>query len=242
MEVPYPNNQPSLSTPAGNVAGSGETHPTAAADPFNLPPGYRFCPTDKELVLEYLKKKLLDKDLPPNRIVEVELYKQTPDQLSTNNAMVGENEWYFFTPRDKKYPNGTRPNRAAGSAEPGSTNGYWKATGKDRTIQDGKTTIGFKKSLVFYEGKPPNGTKTSWLMHEYRVDAPISITAKVKCPSMRLDKWVLCKIYKNKASSGKKDADKEVSKANSTYELIQSRIQPLSYYHDDMDYYLRSFQ
>ncbi|CAH9105964.1 unnamed protein product [Cuscuta epithymum] len=241
MEVPSPNNQPSLSTTAANVAGSGGIHPTAAADPFNLPPGYCFRPTDKELILEYLKKKILDKELPPNRIVEVELYKHTPEQLSANNAMVGENEWYFFTSREKKYPNGSRPKRAAGSAEPGSTNGYWKATGKDRTIQDGGKTIGFKKCLVFYEGKPSNGKKTSWLMHEYRVDAPKSTNAGGNYPRMMLDKWVLCKIYK-KTLSGKKDANKEEdSGANSTDELIQS-FQPLSYYHDDMDYFRNSFQ
>lgn len=69
----------------------------------------------------------------------------------------GEKEWYFFSPRDRKYPKGSRPNRAAGS-------GYWKATGADKPIG----TMGIKKSLVFYAGKPPGGVKTNWIMHEYR--------------------------------------------------------------------------
>ena len=76
-------------------------------------------------------------------------------------ALYGEKEWYFFTPRDRKYPNGSRPNRAAGR-------GYWKATGADKPIGQPKT-VGIKKALVFYAGKAPKGEKTNWIMHEYRL-------------------------------------------------------------------------
>lgn len=77
-------------------------------------------------------------------------------------AEFGENEWYFFTPRDRKYPNGVRPNRA-------TVSGYWKATGKDKAIYSGSKYVGVKKALVFYKGKPPHGIKTNWIMHEYRL-------------------------------------------------------------------------
>lgn len=78
--------------------------------------------------------------------------------------MFGEQEWYFFSPRDRKYPNGVRPNRAAVS-------GYWKATGTDKPIRSsrGDGHIGVKKALVFYRGKPPKGRKTNWIMHEFRL-------------------------------------------------------------------------
>lgn len=76
-------------------------------------------------------------------------------------ALYGEKEWYFFSPRDRKYPNGSRPNRAAGS-------GYWKATGADKAIGKPKAA-GIKKALVFYAGKAPRGIKTNWIMHEYRL-------------------------------------------------------------------------
>lgn len=76
--------------------------------------------------------------------------------------MFGEQEWYFFSPRDRKYPNGARPNRAA-------TSGYWKATGTDKPVlSTGNEKVGVKKALVFYGGKPPRGVKTNWIMHEYR--------------------------------------------------------------------------
>lgn len=82
-------------------------------------------------------------------------------------AAFGEKEWYFFSPRDRKYPNGARPNRAAAS-------GYWKATGTDKIILASGNgvsheNIGVKKALVFYKGKPPKGIKTNWIMHEYRL-------------------------------------------------------------------------
>jgi len=96
---------------------------------------------------------------------------------AAGKAIFGEREWYFFSPRDRKYPNGVRPNRAAAS-------GYWKATGTDKPIHTSNVNntnvqqglgqqqlreIGVKKSLVFYEGRPPKGIKTNWIMHEYRL-------------------------------------------------------------------------
>lgn len=78
-------------------------------------------------------------------------------------AEFGENEWYFFSPRDRKYPNGVRPNRA-------TVSGYWKATGTDKAIHSGSKYVGVKKALVFYKGKPPKGIKTDWIMHEYRLN------------------------------------------------------------------------
>lgn len=171
-----------------------------------LPPGFRFHPTDEELVVHYLKKKAASAPLPVAIIAEVDLYKFDPWELPAK-ASFGEQEWYFFSPRDRKYPNGARPNRAA-------TSGYWKATGTDKPIlttssSGGTQKVGVKKALVFYGGKPPKGIKTNWIMHEYRLTdnnkstnmkPPGCDMANNKKGSLRLDDWVLCRIYKKNNS------------------------------------------
>ncbi|MCD7464267.1 hypothetical protein HAX54_052367 [Datura stramonium] len=162
-----------------------------------LPPGFRFHPTDEELVVHYLKKKIAATPIPVDIIAEIDLYKFDPWELPAK-AIFGEQEWYFFSPRDRRYPNGARPNRAA-------TSGYWKATGTDKPVftSGGIQKVGVKKALVFYGGKPPKGVKTNWIMHEYRVTEnktnnkpPSCDIAANKKGSLRLDEWVLCRIYK----------------------------------------------
>ena len=107
--------------------------------------------------------------------------------ISAGKALFGENEWYFFSPRDRKYPNGARPNRAAGS-------GYWKATGKDREVLNAATgsLLGMKKTLVFYSGRAPRGEKTKWVLHEYRLDGDFG-AARRSC-KVRNDPGVGCTL------------------------------------------------
>ncbi|KAK1430988.1 hypothetical protein QVD17_14155 [Tagetes erecta] len=164
--------------------------PVPLMDPMtqlNLPPGFRFFPTDEELMVQYLCPKVAGNDRPLQIIGDVNLYKFDPWELPSK-AMFGEKEWYFFSPRDRKYPNGSRPNRVSGS-------GYWKATGTDKVIMSEGRKVGIKKALVFYVGKAPKGSKTNWIMHEYRLSEP----SKNKNNSW-LDDWVLCRIYEKNSS------------------------------------------
>ncbi|KAK7348761.1 hypothetical protein VNO80_23421 [Phaseolus coccineus] len=154
-----------------------------------LPPGFRFHPTDEELIVYYLCNQATSKPCPASIIPEVDIYKFDPWELPEKTDF-GENEWYFFSPRERKYPNGVRPNRA-------TVSGYWKATGTDKAIYSGSKHIGVKKALVFYKGKPPKGLKTDWIMHEYRLIGSRRQTNR-QMGSMRLDDWVLCRIYKKK--------------------------------------------
>lgn len=50
----------------------------------NLPPGFRFHPTDEELVVYYLKKKAANLPLPVSIIAEIDLYKFDPWELPGN--------------------------------------------------------------------------------------------------------------------------------------------------------------
>ncbi|KAL6614053.1 hypothetical protein ACP70R_036323 [Stipagrostis hirtigluma subsp. patula] len=157
---------------------------------LQLPPGFRFHPTDEELVMHYLCRRCAGVPIAVPIIAEIDLYKFDPWQLP-RMALYGEKEWYFFSPRDRKYPNGSRPNRAAGS-------GYWKATGADKPVGSPKP-VAIKKALVFYAGKAPKGEKTNWIMHEYRL-ADVDRSARKK-NSLRLDDWVLCRIYNKKGAA-----------------------------------------
>nr|POF20776.1 isoform 2 of protein ataf2 [Quercus suber] len=77
-------------------------------------------------------------------MVDVELYNHSPEWLAEEYEKYDEQEeLYFFTPRYRKYPNGKRPDRAAGD-------GYRKATEADKEIESNKgITVGYKKTLVF---------------------------------------------------------------------------------------------
>ncbi|KAG8049228.1 hypothetical protein GUJ93_ZPchr0009g1156 [Zizania palustris] len=163
-----------------------------------LPPGFRFHPRDDELICDYLVPKAGGKvgfsGLHPP-MVDVDLNKVEPWDLPAVASVGGKQvqEWYLFSLRDRKYATGQRTNRA-------TISGYWKATGKDRTVARRGTLVGMRKTLVFYQGRAPKGTKTPWVMHEYRMleDQPSSTTLS----SSSKEDWVLCRVICKRKSVG----------------------------------------
>ncbi|CAK9175244.1 unnamed protein product [Ilex paraguariensis] len=166
-----------------NHFGNNEAH---------LPPGFRFHPTDEELITYYLLKKVLDSNFTARAITEVDLNKCEPWHLP-EKAKMGEKEWYFFSLRDRKYPTGLRTNRATEA-------GYWKATGKDREIYSSKTysLVGMKKTLVFYRGRAPKGEKSNWVMHEYRLEGKFAYHYLSRSSK---DEWVISRVFQKSGST-----------------------------------------
>ncbi|KAF8412740.1 hypothetical protein HHK36_000709 [Tetracentron sinense] len=169
-----------------------------------LLPGFRFHPTDEELVGFYLWRKVEKKPISIELIKQIDIYKYDPWDLPKVST-VGDKEWYFFCIRGRKYRNSIRPNRVTGS-------GFWKATGIDRPIySDGETNdcIGLKKSLVYYRGSAGKGTKTDWMMHEFRLPASgkSSNLPNAKNSTHEAEIWTLCRIFKRNVSYRKYTPD-----------------------------------
>ncbi|XP_008648389.1 NAC domain-containing protein 35 [Zea mays] len=165
----------------GGADDADDGHLQQASGGDMVMPGFRFHPTEEELIDFYLRRRVEGKRFNIELINLVDLYRYDPWDLPAL-ASIGDKEWYFYVPRDRKYRNGDRPNRVTPS-------GYWKATGADRTVYvEVKRPIGLKKTLVFYVGKAPKGLRSSWIMNEYRL------------PSGEADRYQkeisLCKVYK----------------------------------------------
>ncbi|KAJ3706421.1 hypothetical protein LUZ61_010126 [Rhynchospora tenuis] len=167
-----------------------------------LPPGFRFYPSDEELVCHYLYKKVANERISQGTMVEVDLHTREPWELP-EVAKLTANEWYFFSFRDRKYATGSRTNRATKS-------GYWKATGKDRQINNPATRepVGMRKTLVFYQGRAPNGNKTGWVMHEFRLETPHSPPK---------EDWVLCRVFQKKKGDNEHDTPSPTSPTPGLY-------------------------
>lgn len=160
-----------------------------------LIPGFRFHPTDHELVLYYLKRKLMGKKIIVKAVAEVNIYDFSPWDLPDKSLLKsGDLEWFFFCPKSKKYGSGPRSNRA-------TEKGFWKATGKDRKVEYNGRTVAMIKTLVFHLGPTSQGQRTNWVMHEYNMK-----DQKLEDQGIIQDMFVLCKIFEKEGAGPKNGA------------------------------------
>ncbi|KAM7280334.1 hypothetical protein ACFE04_007468 [Oxalis oulophora] len=196
-----------------------------------VPPGFRFHPTEEELLHYYLRKKVACEKIDLDVIQEVDLNKLEPWDIQ-EKCKIGstpQNDWYFFSHKDKKYPTGTRTNRATAV-------GFWKATGRDKLIYSGFKRIGSRKTLVFYKGRAPHGQKSDWIMHEYRLDENTTNSDTNACNSISEssssseDGWVVCRVFRKKNYQKALDQSPKGSSSN----LLDSKMSTSHHHHHEM--------
>ncbi|XP_028775138.1 NAC domain-containing protein 77-like [Neltuma alba] len=72
-----------------------------------------------------------------------------------------------------------------------------------------REVVGMRKTLVFYRNRAPNGIKTGWIMHEFRLETP-------QMPPK--EDWVLCRVFH------KTKSDDNTNNSNISAELMWDSI------------------
>ncbi|XP_074575823.1 NAC domain-containing protein 87-like [Curcuma longa] len=195
---------------------------------INLPPGFRFHPKDEEIITHYLIPKIINPSFSATAIGDVDFNKCEPWHLPGKAKMQGEKEMYFFFQKDRKYPTGTRANRATES-------GYWKATGKDKEIYKAKTTalVGMRKTLVFYKGRAPRGQKTNWVMHEFRQEGKHHSLPNL--PRSAKDEWVVCRVVHKTIGLKRSSPPTEDGHLMDSISTLSPLMEPNLTYHQILD-------
>ncbi|XP_047050985.1 NAC domain-containing protein 90-like [Lolium rigidum] len=178
---------------------------TGSGDLFAATPGFRFYPTEDELLGFYLRHHLAGTTGPNvHRVIPVvDVYSHHPSHLPT---MAGEanvrdaEQWFFFCPRAEREMRGGRPARTTPS-------GYWKATGSPSYVFSSSCSasskvIGVKRTMVFYQGRAPAGSKTTWKMNEYKAvaddeedDRNATAGHQTAAPLRLRNEFSVCRVY-----------------------------------------------
>ncbi|XP_019248816.1 PREDICTED: NAC domain-containing protein 55-like [Nicotiana attenuata] len=171
------------------------------------PLGYRFVPNDQQLLL-YLLWKVKGESIPPGLIQDADIYERNPFQLPGMDTE--EKYTYFFTRRERKYPNGFKTDRSTRDGK-----GYWKITSKLTPIfVAGNLQFGKKNVLVYYLKTPKgqNDIKTNWIMHELELNKSLFPR---HASEEKFNDFIVCRIH-----------DREKRKGNEQLDMVNSLIEP----------------
>ncbi|XP_009121709.1 NAC domain-containing protein 83 isoform X2 [Brassica rapa] len=151
-----------------------------------LPIGYRFHPTDQELILHYLLPKSFASPLPSSIIPVFDVFFSHPLTFPGDQE---EKKRYFFCKKRREVSSRTKIS---------SGDGYWKPIGKEREIIACGRTVGIRRTLAFHETNKSSCklNKTRWCMTEYCLAGFAS--TKVS------GEWAVYNVYERKASKGRR--------------------------------------
>uniref|UniRef100_A0A0D9V9R8 NAC domain-containing protein n=1 Tax=Leersia perrieri TaxID=77586 RepID=A0A0D9V9R8_9ORYZ len=177
-----------------------------------LPIGFRFRPTDEELLLHYLRRKVLSFPLPADVIPVADLARLHPSDLLLPGD--GEGERYFFhRPATSCWRKGGGGGRAGGG---GGGGGVWRASGKEKLVVAGNkggaaaaVAVGAKRTLVFFL----RHRRTEWAMHEFRL---LPAGAGADQTPAAAKEWVVCRIFRRSPPRVRRRDDDDVSVAPSS--------------------------
>ncbi|KAL5572248.1 hypothetical protein UlMin_021845 [Ulmus minor] len=195
----------------------------------SIPIGFRFHPTDEELICHYLKFKMLGVDSEVDHVIaEVDICKWEPWELPAKSIIRSDDsEWFFLCPRKSKSSNNNRSERSTKS-------GHWKITGPDRKIK-GQTIrgdIGKKKTLTFYEGRGREKRRTNWVMHEYHPEPDV--------PQPNQKAFVICRLKRKtdeNANTSNRDEGEPSANISSDFEMQIDNVGISSYPVEHVEFY-----
>ncbi|ESQ41357.1 hypothetical protein EUTSA_v10014659mg [Eutrema salsugineum] len=156
---------------------------------MKLPIGYRFHPTEQELILHYLLPKAFASPLPSSIIPVFDVFFSHPLTFPGDQK---EKQRYFFCKKRREVSS-----KDQHRIKTSSSDGYWKSYGKERQIISCGRTVGIRRTLAFYETNKSssNCNKTRWSMTEYCLAGFAS--TKV------FGEWAVYSVYERKVSKGR---------------------------------------
>ncbi|CAN6811018.1 unnamed protein product [Brassica oleracea] len=165
---------------------------------MKLPVGYRFHPTEQELILHYLLPKAFASPLPSSIIPVFDVFFSHPLTFPGDQE---ERQRYFFSKKRQEVSSNDHRIKIS------SGNGYWKPIRKERGVIACGRTVGIRRTLVFYgtNSSSSSSNKTRWCMTEYCL-AGFSST-KV------FGEWTVYKVYKRKEPKGRRQRKSRVRDA-----------------------------
>ncbi|CAL5002579.1 unnamed protein product [Urochloa decumbens] len=150
---------------------------------LGLPPGFRFVPTDDEVVAHYLLRRIRRQPLPAGDILEDDPLSAPPWVLLARHGRTKGDAFFFAAGQAMSGKGATGANRQKRSCAGGGT---WEGQGKRRKnaaaggegarIRVGGEEIEWRKYALNFHEAGIKGS-TGWVMHEYSIASPPSLAA-----------------------------------------------------------------